>query len=59
MKTDNTIEMLKGLIEEVKRESKAGVIKENKETAPVQDENKMLKEYVTKNVMNILRESGD
>jgi hypothetical protein len=59
MKTDNTIEMLKGLIEEVKLESKAGVIKENKETAPTQDESKMLKEYVTKNVMNILRESGD
>ena len=59
MKKDNTIEMLKGLIEEVKRETKGGVLKENKETAPVKDESKLLKEYVTKNVMNILRESGD
>jgi hypothetical protein len=59
MKTDNTMEMLKGLIEEVKRETKAGVLKENKEVAPIKDESKLLKEYVTKNVMNILRESGD
>jgi hypothetical protein len=59
MKKDNTVEMLKGLIEEVKRENKAGVLKENKETAPAQDESRVLKEYVTKNVMNVLRESGD
>ena len=59
MSEDKTLEMLRGLIEEVKQETKAGILKESRQPKAVESESKLLKEYVTKNVMSILRESGD
>lgn len=50
------VEILKQLIKEVKGEMKGGLIKENKE--PKLTEN-TLKEYILKDVMKVIRESGE
>jgi len=49
------VEILKQLIKEVKEEMKSGVLKENKEPKTKKE---TLNEFVIKNVMEHIRESG-
>jgi hypothetical protein len=50
------IQILKQLIKEVKDEMKKGLIKENKQPKVTAD---TLKEYIVKDVMSTIRESGE
>ena len=52
----NDLEILKQLIKEVKAEMNGKVIKENKELV---NKKETLNEFVIKNVMSHLRESGE
>lgn len=59
MTDKQTLETLRAIIKEVKKESKGKVLKESKEVTTTQSEEKILKEYVTKSVMSVIRESGE
>jgi hypothetical protein len=50
------LKILKQLIKEVKTEMKGGLLKENKEPKVTGD---TLKEYILKDVMKVIRESGE
>jgi uncharacterized protein YjgD (DUF1641 family) len=58
--TDATIKILKDLINEVTEEAKSGIITESVEPAVHKEsEEKILKEFVTRKVVKVLKESGD
>lgn len=57
MSNDATISMIKQLIKEVKEESKAGRITEGKQPVATQNEEKELKQYVTKQLIEVLRKA--
>ena len=58
--TDKTLELIKNLINEVTEEARAGILKESVQPQPtVEDEQKLLKEYVTRKVVKLIKESGD
>lgn len=50
------IKIIKQLIKEVKGEMKKGLIKENKQPQVTGD---TLKEYIVKDVMKVIRETGE
>ena len=56
MTDKQTLETLRALIKEVKQEKRT--LKEGKELEQKAADGETLKEYVTKNVMDIIRESG-
>ncbi len=57
---EQTLKIIRSLINEVTEELKSGIIKESLEaTAREEDEEKLLKEYVTRRVVKVLKESGD
>ena len=57
MSNDATISMIKQLIKEVKEESKAGRITEGKQAVTIQNEEKELKQFVTKQLVEVLRKA--
>lgn len=57
MNNDATISMIKQLIKEVKEENKAGVISEGKQTVTKLSEEKELKQFVTKQLIETLRKA--
>lgn len=57
MSNDATISMIKQLIKEVKEESKTGVISEGKQPVAKLSEEKEMKQYVTKQLIEALRKA--
>ena len=57
MGNDATISMIKHLIREVKEESSAGVISEAKQPVTKLNEEKEMKQYVTKQLIEVLRKA--
>lgn len=57
MSNDATIAMIKQLIKEVKEENKAGVISEGKQAVAKLSEEKEMKQYVTKQLIEALRKA--
>jgi uncharacterized phage protein gp47/JayE len=57
---EQTLKIIRSLINEVTDEIKSGIIKESLEAgAREESEEKLLKEYVTKRIVKVLKESGD
>lgn len=57
MSNDATIAMIKQLIKEVKEENKAEVIAEGKQAVAKLSEEKEMKQYVTKQLIEALRKA--
>lgn len=53
----NELDVLRKLIQEVKRENKNGTLTESKSKVSSEDESKALREHVTKRIMQFLEES--
>lgn len=58
-KNDVAIKFIRETISEVKRDMKKGLLAESKTVPTPIDENKALKEHVTKELLSILKESGE
>ena len=56
---DAAIKFIRETIKEVKRDMKKGLLAEGKTEAPAVDESKLLKEHVTKELLSIIKESGE